>query len=301
VSSSVMTKDKELAIAERREYDNASPEIRKSLRRGIYEFIRKVHPEVKAEGAKHRSRLLLAGDRADLLWERVEAGMPLSTAVRLLHEAEAAHVKVGKAGDIHDVIRAHLARYDSSGTVRRTSGGKVYRATQSKGRARRIAKGEARASAPRSPSKRGLKGATRDAIAAWLAARLPKDDDRAPQWVEECMREVEAVLDSFAQRFSWQTPKRARLYAACDLLNVSRPRWGQRADQERAWRNRRAALRSTHPDTLGHEGGREAFQGINDAYQDIVAYNDSLDLNPVMPLAPETTKEENGNGNGDKQ
>lgn len=279
----VSTKDKEIAMAERLAYESASPELRG--KRGIYEFVRKTQPGASAEGAKHRSRLLNAGDRADQFWLRVETGMPLSTAVRLLHECEKAHLKTGKSGDIQDVVRARLERYDSEGTLHVSASGRTYRVLQSKGRAARIAKGEDRPRGPRSASKRNLKGAVRDAIAAWLAARLPKDDERAGQWVEECMREVETVLDSFAQRFSWQAPKRNKLNAACDLLNVPRPRWGQRADQERAWKHRRAALRSHHPDVVGHEGGVEAYQAINDAYHDIVAYNDSLDLNEV-PSAP---------------
>lgn len=287
----VSTQDKQLAIEERNAYDAASAELRLRGKRGIYDFIKKTRPKSSAEGAKQRARLLNAGDRADQFWLRVDAGMPLSTAVRLLCECEAS-LKTGKSAAFQDVVRARLARYDTEGTLRMTAGGKTYRASQSKERASRIAKGQERASGPRSASKRNLKGAARDAIAAWLAARLPKDDERAEQWVADCMREVETVLDSFAQRFTWQAPKRNLLNASCDLLNVSRPRWGQRADQERAWKNRRAALRLHHPDVVGHEGGVEAFQAINDAYQNIVAYNDSLDLNE--PAAPPPARSPRG-------
>jgi len=280
----VTTRDKELAVAERLAYEAAPPELRG--KRGIYEFIKKSKPEVSAQDAKYRARLLNAGERSDPFWLRVDGGMPLSTAVRLLHECEVAHLKTGKSGDIQDVVRDRLARYDSEGTLHVSPKGKAYRVTQSKVRASRIAKGQERPRGPRSASKRNLKGAVRDAIAAWISTRLPKDDERAGPWVEECMREVEAVLDSFGQRFTWQAPKRSRLYASCDLLNVPRPRWGQRADQERAWKHRRAALRAHHPDVLGHEGGREAFQAISDAYQDIVAYNDSLGLNGTLEAIP---------------
>lgn len=292
----VSTKDKDLAIDERSAYDAAPAELRG--KRGIYDFIKKTRPKSSAEGAKQRARLLNAGDRADQFWLRVEAGMPLSTAVRLLCECEAA-LKTGKSGAFQDVVRARLARYDTEGTLRMTADGKTYRASQSKERAARIAKGQDRPRGPRSASKRNLKGAARDAIAAWLAARLPKDDERAEQWVADCMREVETVLDSFAQRFTWQVPKRNLLNASCDLLNVPRPRWGQRADQERAWKHRRAALRSHHPDVVGHEGGVEAFQAISDAYQNIVAYNDSLDLNePAAPPPPTRSQAEKSSTEG---
>ncbi|HYX20440.1 MAG TPA: J domain-containing protein [Thermoanaerobaculia bacterium] len=302
----VSTKEKDLALEERTAYEAAGPELRG--KRGMYEFIKKTRPAASAEGAKSRARLLNAGDRADQFWLRVETGMPLSTAVRLLFECEQTHVKSGKVGGFQDVVRARLERYDSEGTLHVTPDGRSYRVSQSKGRAARIAKGQERPRGPRSSSKRNLKGAARDAIAAWLSARLPKGDDRAEQWVADCMREVETVLDSFAQRFTWPTPKRNRLNASCDLLNIPRPRWGQRADQERAWKNRRSALRAHHPDVMGHEGGVEAFQAINDAYQDVVAYNDSLDSGEPAAAPParaargtNSTKEQERETDGTEQ
>jgi hypothetical protein len=289
----VWTKEKELAAAERSEYNAASPAERKG-HKSIGIFIHARHPEVSTSSIKLRSRLYFANERADQLWLRIDEGMPLITAVRILCDSEATYLKNGKTGDIQDLVSANLARYDGSGTTRLSSSGKVYRASASKDRASRIASGDGEGSKrPKSTSPRMLKGAAREAIAAWISGRLPKDDDRVPGWVEECLREVEAVLDSFALRFKWPAPKKHKLYAACDLLNVPRPsRWGQPVDQQRARKHQRAALRTHHPDVVGHEGGVEAYQSINDAYQDIVAYNDSLSTEASLSPSPE----ENGNG-----
>jgi len=276
-----MTKEKELAMAERALFEAAPAADRSGLKRGIGDFIRVKRPGTSAASAAHRSRLLLAGERADLLWERVDQGMPLSTACRILHEAQVEHLEAGKEGDIQAVVKKCLARYDSEGILHVVNG-KAFRVTHAKGRAARIAKGRARQKGRRGGGDKHLKGDVRDAVAAWLAARLPKDDERVEGWVEECMKEVEVVLDSFTRRFTWPAPKRSKIFAACDLLNVARPRWGSRADQERAWKHRKAALRKLHPDTVGHDGEKEAFQAINDAYQTVVAYNDSL----VKPDGP---------------
>ena len=104
----------------------------------------------------------------------------------------------------------------------------------------------------------------RESIAAWIAARLPKDDSRVSAFTMEFMREIEVVLTSFTQWLSMSKPNRDQLFSACDLLNIPRPRWGKPADQKRAWKNRRAVLKSTHPNTLGHEGGLGAYHGITE-------------------------------------
>ena len=290
-----MTPQKKLAMAERREYDGLSAEERRAYD-DIGDFVHKHYPEVTERSAMLRSRLFLAGSRADAFWKRVEDGMPLSTAVRLLGECEKEWRQVGAdAPDIDEFIRRRLARYDSEGTVRRV-GDRVFRASTSSGRASRIAQG---AEAPREKKDRfqgRLKTAVREAIAAWVASRLPRGDRQVSVLAGECMREVEVVLDSFTARITQAQPRRADLFAACDRLNIPRPRWGQRADQERAWKNRRSALRSLHPDTLGHEGGREAFQGIKDSYDIIVAYNDSL---PGKASAPAETNTDKGSGDND--
>ena len=271
-----MTPMQKLAMEERAEYDNASAEDRKGIN-NIGDFIHMRHPEISPAGVVRRSRLLRAGDRSMIFWDQIESGMTITTAVTLLRECEDI-CKEDKTKNFDDVVLDTLLRYESMGVARR-SNGKVVRAKtpDHKDRAKRIARGEApkKSYAPRTVNSRH-KNIVREAIAAWIAARLPKNDPRARSWTEEFMREVDAVLDAFTERFHRAVPKRDEFFAACSLINIPRPRWGQRADQERAWKHRRAAMASTHPDSLGHEGGRAAFQAIADAYNVIVAYNDNL-------------------------
>jgi hypothetical protein len=289
----MMTPMKKLALAERKEYDAAKPEERKACgKAGIGAFIHMRHPDVMVNNVRHRCRLLAAGDAADIFWARVEDGMPLVTAVTLF--AECARVwreKNGKGEGVtqDDVIRERLIRYDSEGHIRTTAAGKVYRASSTFGRSKRIASGEE--SAKKTPSGRH-KTIVREAIAAWIASRLPKNDERAAAWAMEAMREVELLLTTFSNRFSNQPPDKSGLRNACDLLGIPRPVWGRPADQARARKNQRAALRKIHPDVIGDDSGVEAFQAINDAYEAIVAYNDSLGSR---------NGNGNGNGNGEKE
>lgn len=261
-----------LATEERAEYDSASEEDRKGIL-NIGEFIHSKHPEISPASVTRRSRLLLAGDHGIIFWDRIESGMTITTAVTLLRECEDA-CKEDKTKNFDDVVLDRLLRYESTGIARKQNG-KVVRAKSPdhKLRPNRIAKGEI---PKNSKASSRHKTVVREAIAAWIAARLPKNDPRTSSWTAEFMREVDAVLDSFTERFHQAVPKRNEFFDACSLLNIPRPKWGQRADQERAWKHRRAALKSTHPDSLGHEGGRAAFQAIADAYNVIVAYNDNL-------------------------
>jgi hypothetical protein len=295
-----------LAFEERMTYEAASPEERDKYEH-FADFIHAKYPERSKRAVSIRSKLHYAGERARLFWLRIDAGMALTTASNLLLECERAwHVRGGATKEeptFEDTVRAHLAKYDSSGTLR-TVGGKSYRATTPTGRAARIAKGEDASPADEKSkqlSSNQHKAHVREAIAGWVAARLPKGDPRASSFTAEFMREIEAVLYTFTQRFTNAIPKRHELFAACDLLNVPRPRWGQPVDQKRAWTNRRAALRATHPDTLGHDRETNAYQQVNDAYAIIVAYNDSL-LSKVAPETPEThseTSSERGNTNNE--
>lgn len=288
----MMTPDKKLAIAERKEYDALDVEERK-LYADIGDFVHKRHPEVSENSASHRSRLLLAGDRADVLWDRIAQGMSLSTAVRMLRDAEKMWRKNSFDLDLDALLSERLARYDGEGTVRRV-GEKFVRTQTTAARASRIAKGEIHPErAARVPMRR-KKTAVREAVAAWIAARLPKDDERAATMVDDLMREIEVVLSSFAARLVRALPSRAELFEACDLLNVPRPKWGKRVDQKRAWKNRKAALKSTHPDTLGHNGGIEAFQAIKDAYDVVARYNDSIPSAVAMESEKNETEREKG-------
>ena len=271
----MMTLDKKLALAERRAYNALGAEARKGYE-DIGDFVCKQDPSVSKRSAELRSRLLLAGDRADVLWERVEAGMPLSTAARLLREAEQEWQRTAEdSRDMEEVLRERLRTYDSAGTVRRV-GDKVFRtASTTTTRAAKIAKGESKV-VPKKGNPGRHKTIVREAIAAWIASRIGKSDSFG-RMVDDAMREIEVVLDSLSSRIGRAVPSRSELFSACDMLNIPRPKWGKRADQDRAWKNRTSALKATHPDTLGHDGAVRAFQEIKDAYDVIAAYNDSID------------------------
>lgn len=272
------TEEKKRAIAERELFDSAPAEDKKSAHT-IGKFIAELDPTTSSRAADLRSRLLLAGERADVFWQQVAVGMPLTTAVRLLREAE--HVWRRDCGNRthEDVIAEVIAAYEKTGHVRRV-GDRVFRTRGTPfEREAQIAQGKARKSAPAVTElthKSKPRGAVREACATWVASILPKNDPRIEGLAHDLVREIDMVLESFSRRLRPEPVMREHLLAACDLLNIPRPKWGRRADQERAWKHRKAALRATHPDALGHEGGRDAFQAINNAYDVVVSYNDNL-------------------------
>jgi len=286
-SEKILTEEQKLAISEREEYETATAEERKTQKDMAY-FIHARHPERSSIAVQTRNRLNRAGEHASIFWERIAAGMPLRTAADLFRECESTWKKLSakqqQAASFDEVAKKRLAAYDNHGHIRMGKGGKIYRATSPTVRAQRVAKGElsARGAAGTTSRRHTLvvhKAIVRDAVAAWVAAKIP-NDPRASAWTIECMREIEVVLESFAMRFLAAKPKRDDLYGACDQLNIPRPRWGKPADQKRAWKNRRSVLKSTHPDALGHEGGLGAYHAIIEAYNIIIAYNDSLSPKP---------------------
>lgn len=270
-----------LALEERMEYDTAPTIDRRGLSLGQY--IQKIRPEAAISAVNKRGRLLYAGERARLFWDRIEAGMPLSTAVEMIKECERAcgAKKETSLETFEGVVRERLARYDGDGHVR-VRGGQAFRARSPKVRSERIAKGQAPLVNP--VLKKGWKGekpvwhkaTVRDAVAAWFASKMPKNDPRTTMYASEFMREVEVMLSTFVTRLTQAAPDRAELFAACVLIGISRPKAGKPADQERAWKNRRILLRAAHPDVIGHGNDHESFQRIKDAYDVIVAYNDNL-------------------------
>ncbi len=270
-----MTPEKEKAIAERAAFYAATPNERKKY--GSVDKMAAAMGGTSSRASGLRGRLLLAGDRADIFWQRIEAGMPLTTAVDLLRESELAFRARSESRSIDEVIAEVLARYENTGHVRTSADGKVFRTRGTlQERAARIAKGEAAPRATNGSGKPGTRAAIREACAAWVAQFVSPDDPRTDALTADVLREIEVVLESFSNRLRPSEVSKKHLHAACDRLNIPRPRWGQRADQERAWKHRKAALRATHPDALGHDGGREAFQSIKDAYDVLVAYNDGL-------------------------
>lgn len=272
------TPQKMLAKAERIAFD--SRPVSEHSQHCIGSYSNWKDPTVSSRAVRLRSRLLLAGARADIFWEKIETGMPLTTAVNLLRESEGLWRHSNDGRQLTDVIQQVITRYESSGHAR-VVGDKVVRTRGTVlEREVRIATGaQAPSEAPGTPSngsKARPRGAIREACGAWLASILPKDDPRVEQIAVELVREIDMVLESFGHRLRPEPVMRDQLLAACDLLNIPRPKWGRRADQDRAWKNRKAALRATHPDALGHVGGVAAFQAIKDAYDTVVSYNDKL-------------------------
>lgn len=85
---------------------------------------------------------------------------------------------------------------------------------------------------------------------------------------------------------------RLKVLAACDVLNVSRPKAGKPVDLVLAKTNQRAAVRAYHPDANGgNESTRNEFEAAVKAYEVLEAYNESLERAREPAKEPPITKE----------
>lgn len=273
----VMTKDKARAIKERALFDALPADERRKYHGGCGAYIAATDATTSSNAVEKRQRLLLAGPHADPFWLKIEhEGMPIATAISLLRQAKTEWRAVkGTTRSLESVIATVIQRYESAGHVRYVGDRVVRTRDKIADRVERIARGE-------SNGKTGSKGtprqAVREAIASWAHETFQRRDERLEGLVADCVREVDLVLDTFVNRMRPKSIDKKRLHHACDMLNIPRPKWGRRADDKRAWKNRSRALAAMHPDTLGDDSAKDAFQAIKDAYDVVISYNDSLDL-----------------------
>lgn len=206
--------------------------------------------------------------QADLLWERVDAKMPLSTAARILVAARK------RAGDkpLADSLRAELAYYDSL-DVATTPDGRVFRRRSPK-RLRRDGS---------MPAKASNWTKIRAQIAQHVEPLLRGCDsmaaDRIRQDFESDLDSAMETLKARAKRASASAApavSRQDLVDACAFFGIDPPPPGAPVPPKLAKSKWRAAARAYHPDASGDENLRHLFEAARKAHEAIDLHNESV-------------------------
>lgn len=109
--------------------------------------------------------------------------------------------------------------------------------------------------------------------------------------------ELNSAFDSVRHKFTRVAKNqpidvdRLKVLAACDTLNVPRPKPGRPVDLAKAKRHQRQAVRAYHPDMNGgDQKHRNEFEAAVKAYDVLEVYNESLVKKPIAtPPTPTTT------------
>jgi hypothetical protein len=212
-------------------------------------------------GASHytveaRLFLYLAGAEAEPLWEEIEKKrIKLGQARAILREARSSFVPVT------DV----LAKYKDSKFNRSEFGTSGVRMMDA-------AKGAV------SKSTLGSWQKIREAVAE-IVGEAAIDEDEREDLIKLVIAEIELVITTFRARVgrartrsvSW-----AKVREACTLLSIPVPKRGRLCDLVAARKHQRSVMKVSHPDVVGNDSGRGAYEAVAQAYQVLVAYNDSL-------------------------
>lgn len=232
---------------------------------------------------RYRQYLQRHGNAADPLWERIESGLTLSSAMNIMQKAAK---DVGDGAVLEEAVRKRLEEYDSTGYETKTAGGKTVRRRSPS----RLPEAEGGWAPPdeEAPEGRAFWAFLRKQIAGFIGSKLPDGDMRVR---ETLLRNFEVDLNVLIADFqrdlhrapkgslfnAEKAPSRKAVIRACTTLGVIQPRPGQPVDIVKARSQYRAHCRAYHPDIPGGtEETRDLFQAAQSAWKTIQAYNESL-------------------------
>jgi len=243
-----------------------------------------------------RQQLLLAGARVELLWARVDAGMPLNTAISILRSVKGAE-------DVAVALVKALEVYDTTGYEARMPDGKVVR-RRSPSRLRKS--GEPGPSAEFSHDRsfwRSLRATMSGYVNARLAGCDPTDADKLLRRFEV---DLNLLIADFQDAIS-SVPKRGieitaisrqALFAACRTLHMDPPRIGRHVDMKLAGLQKKRLARVYHPDVHGgSEVTRGQFEAVMQAHKVCEKYNEMLPA-PAVKSAEKPNDPDAGDANG---
>lgn len=205
------------------------------------------------------------------LWDEVDRGMPLSTAVRILRKAK--HRVTGRA--LREAVLEVLGEYGGDGTyVARTAGGGYVRRRAARNKVP-LAQGQAQSR---------LWTTVRNALMAYLDGELRSvEADEARVARAEAAAEIDAALLGVtravarAMAHEAKGPRRRKLVEACQQLGVAPPPVGKPADVAKAKKAMKRLVMEYHPDARGgDESARPALEAALAAYGVIEDYNRTL-------------------------
>lgn len=232
----------------------------------------------------NRHQLHLTGEDAAPLWERIDQGMPLHTAMVILRDAKRS-AQVTKISLV-DEIKRHIDKHDNLGVAVQTAGGKVFRRNPAgKTQVENVPSELPRATKEVSEAK-NLWVAMRTMVSDYLDSRLegcdPADVDSARRRVEADLNTVISDMQAVIRRvvngrIDTGSVTRSQVIDACRALGMDPPSPGKAVDEKKAKLQRKLYSRQYHPDVHGgSEETRHLFQATIEAYKLLESYNEQL-------------------------
>ncbi len=221
-----------------------------------------------------RHELFRVGSAADPLWARVDSGMPLHTAVRILRNTR---IRCYPNPISVDAVIAEIDRYDASGRIGTVSSNQKPSDTP-------------RASKSEPPTATGAWDKIREGVEAIVADRLQDAPEEARKQLKaefdlELRRAVSwlqsrVYLASKIRSTSIVVPVRKDVLNWCAVLHMDPPKSGQAVDDKLLKKQFRSLSLKYHPDVNSQNPNRaEAQSRISEAYHGLDKYNESLKEN----------------------
>lgn len=217
---------------------------------------------ISQHGLSQRRTLLLAGVAADPLWHRIHNDkMATTTATRLLRNAKhrARQIRCTHTVALEEVLKEYDNLECGSARLRK-----------------------------KKPVRKTLWSTVRVAAEEYAKSKLSSIDPvAANQLMNDFKRDLRALTEEWQARIThYKQQERRRDVAeisrsdvihACSTLAMDPPPPGHLVDLKLARKKQRQLGRLYHPDSHGgDESMRPKFEAVNDAYQLLVDYNNSL-------------------------
>lgn len=238
----------------------------------------------KANQIEQRNRVLNGQEKSELLWNEINAGMPLHTAVNLLKQVR--QLVVSEKLSPLDAQTKVIAEYKKNPQVISPTGKVFHRSNPHTIHAKTP---QAPKPTPRNPdSERALWTAARDAIHALALAKLAD----VPEGVEKMKLlnqmegDVKSLFVSWSVKIDYTKRRqkqgvailtRPKIIEACHRLHVDPPPVGKPADLKAASRQKKLLAREYHPDRHGgDEKMRPTYEAVINAYETLEQYNEQF-------------------------
>lgn len=243
-----------------------------------------------------RHELYLAGPAATPLWDRIEAGMPLRSAINLLQSARRS--VASREISLEKAVIAELSSYEAlPGHTFVTADGRVVK-RKKPGSEQAVPEetDEARTSSSSRPTPSSDRPPRDGAADPWVRVRMVLDNvsgdltkgldqDVATKLLEEFDVEIRRVVTWLKKRAYLSSKSlseksliarpRKDIVSWCHALHIDPPRVGKPVDHELLRRQFRALSLAYHPDrNPGKPEMEEKQRAVNSAYDGLIAYNE---------------------------
>jgi hypothetical protein len=229
-----------------------------------------------------RQCLFRAGAAAEPIWEALDGGMLLATALRIYREARGKDFRPPTLGAVRDALEVNFAQKTIECSSK--SGKKFFRSPR-----------KPKSAIKARVSKASIRDRTRirSAIAMWMDRELKDVEPIERERLKgEFAAEAAAMVDIWGKRIAraaqrgliglgvaaaFASHARRKAIAASKVLSMDPPAVGKPVDIARAKRQVRALARLYHPDAVGSDEKVDLFNEVMGALRALEEYNEQFE------------------------